>query len=120
VKRFLLESTGGGAGIFDYDNDGWLDIFLTNGSRVGGFPPGEEPTNHLYRNRGDGTFRDVTREAGLWRAGWAQGVCAGDYNRDGFLDLLVTYYGHNVLYRNTARGRSRATGRAMGHRLYLR
>lgn len=104
IKRFLLESTGGAAGVFDYDNDGWLDIFLTNGSRVEGFPPGHEPTNHLYRNRANGTFQDVTREAGLQRGGWAQGVCAGDYNGDGFLDLLVTYYGHNVLYRNTGSG----------------
>ena len=56
VKRFILESTGGGVAVFDYDNDNWPDIFFTNGSRVGGFPPGQEPTNHLYRNRADGTF----------------------------------------------------------------
>src|ERR1700686_4200412 len=77
VKRYILESTGGPVAVFDYNNDGWPDIFLGNGSRVGGFPPGEEPTNHLYRNNGDGTFKDVTREAGLNRSGWAQGVCVG-------------------------------------------
>ena len=104
VKRFILESTGGGVAVFDYDNDNWPDIFFTNGSRVGGFPPGQEPTNHLYRNRADGTFLDVTRKAGMLRSGWAQGVCAGDYNRDGFLDLFVTYYGDNVLYRNNGDG----------------
>ena len=75
-KAFILESTGGGVALFDYDNDGWLDIFLVNGSRLEGFPPGQEPTNHLYRNNRDGTFSDVTREAGLLRHGWGQGVCA--------------------------------------------
>src|SRR5438309_25719 len=64
-KPFILESTGGGVALFDYDNDGWLDIFLVNGSRFEGFPSGQEPTNHLYRNNRDGTFTDVTREAGL-------------------------------------------------------
>lgn len=104
VKPYVLESTGGAVALLDYDHDGWLDIFLTNGSRTGGFPPGQEPTNHLYRNRADGTFQDVTLEAGLRRGGWAQGVCVGDYNRDGSLDFFVTYYGHNVLYRNNGDG----------------
>jgi len=104
VKKYLIESTGGGVALFDYDDDGWLDIFLTNGSRVQGFPPNEAPTNHLYRNKRDGTFEDVTRVAGLALNGWAQGVCVGDYNRDGRLDLYVTYYGRNVLYRNNGNG----------------
>ncbi len=103
-KAFILESTGGGVGLFDYDNDGWLDIFLVNGSRLEGFPPSQEPTNHLYRNNRDGTFSDVTREVGLLRHGWGQGVCAGDYNNDGNNDLFVTYYGQNVLYRNNGNG----------------
>ena len=103
-KAFILESTGGGVALFDYDNDGWLDIFLVNGSRLEGFPPGQEPTNHLYRNNRDGTFSDVTREAGLLRHGWGQGVCAGDYNNDGNNDLFVTYYGQNALYRNNGNG----------------
>jgi hypothetical protein len=103
-KPFILESTGGGVALFDYDSDGWLDIFLVNGSRFEGFPSGEEPTNHLYRNNRDGTFTDVTREAGLIHHGWGQGVCVGDYDNDGNTDLFVTYYGQNVLYRNNGNG----------------
>ena len=103
-KPFILESTGGGVALLDYDNDDWLDIFLVNGSRLEGFPPGAEPTNHLYRNNRDGTFTDVTREAGLVRHGWGQGVCAGDYNNDDNIDLFVTYYGQSVLYRNNGNG----------------
>jgi enediyne biosynthesis protein E4 len=103
-KPFILESTGGGIAVFDYDNDGWLDIFIVNGSRLDGYPPGEEPTNHLYRNNRDGTFTDVTHGAGLLRHGWGQGVCVGDYDNDGNTDLFVTYYGQNVLYRNNGNG----------------
>jgi hypothetical protein len=99
-KQYILETTGGGVALFDYNNDGWLDIFLVNGWRAGGFPPGSEPTNHLYRNNHDGTFTDVTEEAGLIHHGWGQGVCVGDYDHDGNLDLFVTYYGKNVLYHN--------------------
>ncbi len=101
AKRYILETTGGGVAFFDYDNDGWLDIFLVNGSRL------KEPvaaTNHLYRNHRDGTFRDVTRSAGLERSGWGQGVCAGDYDNDGYTDLFVTYWGRNALYRNNGDG----------------
>ena len=103
-KTFILESTGGGVGLIDYDNDGWVDIFLVNGSRLEGFPPGQEPTNHLYRNNRDGTFTDITAQAGLTRHGWGQGVCVGDYDNDGNPDLFVTYYGQNVLYRNNGDG----------------
>jgi len=103
-KDFLLSTTGGGIALFDYDNDGWLDIFIVNGWGLQGFPKGEEPTNHLYRNNRDGTFTDVTARANLMRSGWGQGVCVGDYNNDGFLDLIVTYYGKNVLYRNNGDG----------------
>src|SRR5246127_4604536 len=103
-KDFLLSTTGGGIALFDYDNDGWLDIFVVNGWGLAGFPKGEEPTNHLYRNNHDGTFTDVTAKANLARSGWGQGVCVGDYNNDGFLDLFVTYYGKNVLYRNNGDG----------------
>lgn len=104
TKRFILESTGGGVALFDYDNDGWLDIFLVNGSRLEGFSPGQEPTNHLYRNNRDGTFTDVTAAAGLSHHGWGQGVCVGDFDNDGNTDLLVTYYGQNVFYRNNGDG----------------
>ena len=113
-KDFILESTGGGLGLIDYDNDGWLDIFLVNGSRFGGLPEGQQPTNHLYRNNRDGTFTDVTAQAGLLRHGWGQGVCAGDFNNDGYTDLFVTYYGQNVLYRNNGNGTFTDVTRAAG------
>ena len=103
-KDFLLSTTGGGIALLDYDHDGWLDIFVVNGWGLKGFPKGEEPTNHLYRNNRDGTFTDVTEKAGLVRHGWGQGACVGDYDNDGNLDLFVTYYGRNVLYHNNGNG----------------
>src|SRR5262245_47081863 len=99
-KNYIIETTGSGVALIDYDNDGWLDIFLVNGTTLAGFPKGQEPTNHLYRNNKNGTFSDVTEAANLVRSGWGQGVCAGDFDNDGFDDLLVTYWGQNVLYRN--------------------
>ena len=103
-KKFILESTGGGIALFDYDNDGWLDIFLVNGTTLEETSDIKRSTNHLYRNNRDGSFTDVTAKAGLTRHGWGQGVCVGDYNGDGHLDLFVTYYGKNVLYRNNGNG----------------
>jgi hypothetical protein len=103
-KDFLLSTTGGGIALFDYDNDGWLDIFVVNGWGLKEFPKGDEPTNHLYKNNRNGTFTDVTEKAGLVRHGWGQGVCVGDYDNDGNLDLFVTYYGKNVLYHNNGNG----------------
>jgi hypothetical protein len=103
-KDFLLSTTGGGIALFDYDNDGWLDIFVVNGWGLTDFPKGEDPTNHLYRNDRSGTFTDVTERAGLVRHGWGQGVCVGDYDNDGNLDLFVTYFGNNVLYHNNGNG----------------
>ena len=100
TKKFIIETTGTGAAIFDYDNDGWPDIFLVNGTTLEGFPAGEAPTNHLYRNNHDGTFTDVTVKAGLSATGWGQGVCVGDYDNDGWEDLYVTYYGKNRLFHN--------------------
>src|SRR5438309_5762774 len=101
-KKFIIETTGTGVAIFDYDNDGWPDIFLVNGTTLEGFPAGKSPTNHLYRNNHDGTFSDVTKQAGLADAsGWGQGACVGDYDNDGWEDLYVTYYGKNRLYHNT-------------------
>jgi enediyne biosynthesis protein E4 len=102
-KHSILETTGGGVALFDYDNDGWLDIFLVNGSSLGP-AAGPPSSNRLYKNNRDGTFTDVTEKAGLARHGWGQGVCAGDYDGDGWLDLFVTYYGKNVLYRNNRDG----------------
>src|SRR5215471_6432463 len=103
-NKYLLETTGCGVAFYDYDNDGWLDIFLVNGWRLEGFPPGHEPSNHFFKNNRDGTFTDVTKKAGLVRSGWGQGVCVGDYDNDGFDDLFVTYFGENVLYHNNGNG----------------
>ncbi len=100
TKKYIIETTGTGVAIFDYDNDGWLDIFLVNGTTLEGFPAGTAPTNHLYRNQHDGIFTDVTAKAGLTANGWGQGVCVGDYDNDGWEDLYVTYYGKNRLYHN--------------------
>src|SRR5713226_10386544 len=104
-NKFLLETTGCGAAFFDYDNDGWLDIFLVNGTRFEArYAKGEQPTNRLYKNNRDGTFTDVTVKAGLLRTGWGQGVCVGDYDNDGHDDLFVTYWGDCALYRNNGDG----------------
>ena len=103
-KEFIVESTGNGAIIFDYDNDGWPDIFLPNGSTIEGFLTGTAPTGHLYHNNRDGSFTDVTVHSGLARPGWGQGGCVGDYDNDGYLDLLITYWGQNVLYHNNGDG----------------
>ena len=103
-NKYLLETTGCGIAFYDYDNDGWLDIFIVNGSRLEGFPAGQEPINHLFKNNRDGTFTDVTDKAGLRHSGWGQGCCVGDYDNDGWDDLFVTYYGKNVLYHNNGDG----------------
>ncbi len=103
-KSLLLEEMGSGVAFFDYDHDGWLDIFLVNGSSFEGFAEGREPTSYLFHNNRDGTFTDVTRDAGLTHSGWGQGCCVGDYDNDGFDDLFVTYWGRNVLYRNKGDG----------------
>ncbi len=103
-KKYIIETTGSGAAFFDYDNDGWPDVFLVNGSTLAGFPNGQGPTSHLYHNKGDGTFTDVTRKAGVALTGWGQGVCAGDYDNDGWVDLYVTFWGHNVLLHNNGDG----------------
>jgi hypothetical protein len=99
-KQFIIETTGTGVTVFDYDNDGWPDIFLVNGTTLSTSKQAEAPTNHLYRNNHDGTFTDVTVKAGLVASGWGQGVCVGDYDNDGWEDLYVTYYGKNRLFHN--------------------
>jgi hypothetical protein len=101
-KDYILEATGCGCAFIDYDNDGWMDIFLLSGTRLEGAPPGA--TNRLYKNNRDGTFADVTEKSGLGDVGWASGVCVGDYNNDGFEDLFCTYFGQNRLYRNNGDG----------------
>ncbi len=102
-KDYILESTGNGAAILDYDNDGRNDVFITNGTRLDGSAKGAF-LPQLYHNEGSGHFKNVAAQAGFNREGWGQGVCAGDYDNDGFTDLLVTYYGHNALYRNKGNG----------------
>jgi len=125
-RRFILEANGTGVAWIDYDEDGRVDALVLAGTRLapGGrqdveWKAGEAPTNRLYRNLGRGAFEDVTERAGLRRSGWASSVCAGDYDNDGHLDLFVTYYGQNVLYRNRG-GRfedaTAAAGLAAGRR----
>ncbi len=101
-KDYILEAVGCGCAFIDYDNDGWMDIFILSGTRVEGDPPGA--TNRLYKNNRDGTFSDVTEKSGLRDVGWASGVCVGDYNNDGFEDLFCTYFEQNRLYRNNGDG----------------
>jgi hypothetical protein len=103
-KKYIIETNGCGVAFFDYDNDGWIDIFLLNGTRLEGFPKGKEPTSKLYKNNRDGSFSDVTAKSGLWRTGWASAVTVGDYDNDGFDDLFTTYWGQNALYHNNGNG----------------
>jgi hypothetical protein len=101
-KKYIVESTGCGCAFIDYDNDGWMDLFVLCGTRLGGAPEGT--TNRLYKNNRDGTFTDVTEKAGLRSLGWACGVSIADYNNDGFDDIFCTNFGQNVLYRNNGDG----------------
>ena len=126
-KDYLLETVGCGVAFLDFDNDGWLDIFVLSGSRLSGAPAGA--TNRLYRNNRDGTFTDVTEKAGLHHTGWASSVAVGDFNNDGFDDLFVTGWGQNILYRNngdgtftdvTAKAGHSAEGQRVGLRLHVR
>ncbi len=99
---YIVESMATGCAFFDFDNDGWMDIFILGGRRLKDTPANS--SNRLYKNNRNGTFTDVTAKAGLLDTGWAQGVCVGDYNNDGFEDLFLTYYGQNRLYRNNGDG----------------
>ena len=104
-KDHLLDSAGSGAGWLDYDRDGWLDLYLVNGWKLRGSQVIEKGKNALYRNQGDGTFRDVTDRAGVGDRGhWGSGVAVADYDDDGWPDILVTNFGANVLFRNQGDG----------------
>lgn len=103
-NRFLLETTGCGVAFYDFDNDDWLDLFLVNGTRLEGFPKGDEPISRLFKNNRDGTFTDITAKTGMTRSGWGQGCCIGDYDNDGYEDLFVSYYGQPILYKNHGDG----------------
>jgi len=104
-KRIIIETKGSGLAFFDFDNDGWLDIYLSNGSRLDAhWAPGEAPTTHLYKNNRDGTFTDVTAKSRIGRSGWQTGVCVGDYDNDGWDDLFCTFWGHNILFHNNGDG----------------
>jgi hypothetical protein len=112
AKKYLLESMGSGVALFDYDNDGRLDIFLVNGAPLTDPTPkgtiprktGPEHANRLYHQKADGTFEDTTDKAGLAGIGYGMGVAVGDYDNDGFEDLYVTAYGGNRLYHNNGDG----------------
>ncbi len=100
--KYIYESVGGGCAFLDFDNDGWMDVFILGGTLLAGAPA--NATNRLYKNNRDGTFTDVTEHAGLHDAGWASGVCVGDYDNDGYDDIFCTYYGRNKLYHNNGDG----------------
>ncbi len=104
-KKYIIETNGCGVAFLDYDNDGWMDILVLNGTRLEGFPKGKEPTIKLYHNNRNGGFSDASPGSGLARTGWASAVTVGDYDNDGYDDLFVTYYGQNVLYHNDGRGK---------------
>jgi len=101
-KSYIVEVVGCGVAFIDYDNDGWMDLFILSGTRLDNAPA--DATNRLYKNNRDGTFTDVTAKSGLRRTGWASAVTIGDYDNDGFDDIFLTYYGQNVLYHNNGDG----------------
>jgi len=103
-KRYIMETMCGGIAVFDYDNDGWMDIFLVNGSTLNDLRVGKCHPSKLYRNNHDGTFSDVTRKSGLNHCGWGFGIAVGDYDNDGWEDLYITYLDRGVLYHNNHDG----------------
>ena len=104
-KRYIIEAKGSGIAFFDYDQGSWLDIYLTNGTHLSEiWPARQAPSSHLYKSNRDGTFTDVTDRSGLARTGWQTGVCAGDYDNDGWDDLFCCFWGHNILFHNNGDG----------------
>jgi hypothetical protein len=104
AEMYLPETTGAGCGFLDYDNDGWMDIYLVNSGACDFYKPDPPLRNALYRNNRDGTFTDVTERAGVAGAGYGQGVAVGDYDGDGFPDIYLTQYGRSILYHNNGDG----------------
>ncbi|HZD77605.1 MAG TPA: CRTAC1 family protein [Acidobacteriaceae bacterium] len=113
-KRYILEATGSGVAILDYDGDGYPDIFLVNGAYLHAEGGKDQPTSHLFHNNHDGTFTDVTANSGLTDTAWGQGACVGDYDNDGLPDLYVTGYGKNRLYHNQGHGHFREVAEQAG------
>jgi hypothetical protein len=104
AEMYLPETTGAGCGFLDYDNDGWMDIYLVNSGACDFYTPPTPLRNALYRNNRDGTFTDVTEKAGVAGNGYGQGVAVGDYDGDGFPDIYLTQYGRSILYHNNGDG----------------
>src|ERR1039457_2554202 len=104
-KDYILETTGTGVAIFDFDGDGRNDIFIVNGTTLDRAGRQASITSQLYHNDGNGHFTEMARQAGITQEGWGQGVCVADYDNEGRRDMLVTYYGHNILYRNLGNGK---------------
>jgi hypothetical protein len=106
VKDYLVETMNGGVAIFDYNNDGLMDILLVNGStfQLLDDPKLPRTMSRLFRNNRDGTFTDVTRQSGLINTGWGQGVAAADYDNDGYVDVFITNFGTNALFHNNGDG----------------
>src|SRR3954454_5605062 len=103
-KLYIMDSMCGGVAVFDYDNDGWMDIFLVNGSEIGDLKAGKCHIGKLYHNNHDGTFTDVTAKSGIDHCGWGFGAAVGDYDNDGKDDLYLTYLDGALLYRNNGDG----------------
>jgi len=104
ANKYLPESSGPGCAFLDYDNDGWMDIYLVNSGKCDFYTPTKPLRNALYHNNRDGTFTDVTEKAGVAGGGFGMGVAVGDYDGDGFPDIYVTQYGRNILYHNNGNG----------------
>lgn len=113
-KNYIIEANGTGIAAIDYDGDGWMDLFVVNGSKLEGFAGEKAPVSRLYRNSGKGIYIDVTDTAGVGKAGWGSGVCAGDIDNDGDEDLFVTYWGPNLLYVNDGKGKFTEQGAKLG------
>src|SRR5438094_229813 len=103
-EMYLPETTGAGCAFIDYDNDGWMDIYLVNSGACDFFKPEPPLHNALYKNNRDGTFTDVTAKAGVQAGGYGMGVAVGDYDGDGWPDLYVTQYGRSILFHNNGNG----------------